>query len=233
MLLAGALLASSALAAGSSLYANRKNRENQDYWNAVNLELANSAHQREVRDLRAAGLNPVLSAGGQGAPSDVTRASATFENPLSGLASGVGSAVSAYQQNKLINSQVKQQGAAADLSVASAKQAEAEAKMQEENLKLLKANNEFNLSPLGRRFYAEKQLLDSTPKDYKHAFMSLFNGADDIHAAREAGTSYNFDEKALKAIREYQTRKHHENIQKNPLYKMRYDPSPWSRMQLR
>lgn len=50
-------IATSALA----VHESRQNRRFQ-------REMANTAHQREVKDLIAAGLNPILSAGGNGAP---------------------------------------------------------------------------------------------------------------------------------------------------------------------
>lgn len=97
-----AMIAAGAISTAGSLYANSANRKAQAHINDVNwqiaaqnnatqVDMANTAHQREVRDLKAAGLNPILSASGNGSPTPTLQSpelgASQVSNPLEGLAS--------------------------------------------------------------------------------------------------------------------------------------------------
>lgn len=93
---AAALLASGAISTAGQLLANQRTLDQQQLNNQLSVNLANTAHQREVLDLRAAGLNPVLSASGAGA--SVPQLGTTdFQNPGEGLSRGLSSAVRVSQ----------------------------------------------------------------------------------------------------------------------------------------
>lgn len=107
---------------GGSLIGGLFGKSGQDSANKANLKIAreqmkfqermsNTAHQREVADLRAAGLNPLLSAGGSGA-STPSGASATMQNTLSDLARNFArtpEAVLAVQQSRANIAQTRAQ----------------------------------------------------------------------------------------------------------------------------
>lgn len=159
-----ATLGAGALSAGSAFAINQANLKNQNAVNDVNINLANTAHQREVADLRLAGLNPILSASGNGAPSNVAQASANLENPLSGLADGVSQAFSGKQLRTLQAAQTASQLAGADLTVANAQQARTATKIAEEQLKRDKALTDIYTSKDGKKWLRDKMMLDANPK---------------------------------------------------------------------
>jgi len=95
---------------------------------AYATKMSNTAHQREVKDLRAAGLNPILSAGGKGA-STPTVGATPGPDPSQGIA-GLSQASSA----KTLRS------AQANLAEANASSAKVRARMDENMLKMYEEN---------------------------------------------------------------------------------------------
>lgn len=82
------------------LITNSQNRRNAQIQMDYQTNMSNTAHQREMADLKAAGLNPLLTATGGAGASTSQGAMATMENVLS---PGITSAIDASRLKKEID----------------------------------------------------------------------------------------------------------------------------------
>lgn len=99
-------IAASALAAGGSLLASKMGSNSAKRQMRFQRNMSNTAHQREMADLKKAGLNPLLT-GKYGGSSTPTGTSFTPENPVK----DVPQITSAYNQQKIQKQLVTQQTA--------------------------------------------------------------------------------------------------------------------------
>ena len=134
-----ATVASSLFSAKSAEKTNKANIDQAQADRDFQERMSNTAHQREVTDLKAAGLNPILSANhGASTPGG---AMATLQNPYARLADDVNSASKSYMEMKmnreLVESERKKQ---ANLD-ASTDSMRAEADLKRENAVLARTNN--------------------------------------------------------------------------------------------
>ncbi|WNK13192.1 MAG: DNA pilot protein [Microvirus sp.] len=115
---AGATLLGGLFSAKSQSQTNQANADQARQQEDFQERMSSTAHQREVKDLEAAGLNPLLSANsGASTPSG---AMATFQNPAKDIPESIHNSAKSFAELSLLKETVKTQQTQQELNKANA-----------------------------------------------------------------------------------------------------------------
>lgn len=150
---AGGLIGSSLIGLVGGERANSAAADRAKTQMGTEIELANTAHQREVNDLREAGLNPILSASGSGSSVPSVAPAPVINSLGEAMKHGITN-YSAFQGAALQRQQIEASAASANLDKALSAKAAAETTSALSQAKNIEADTALKLAALPQKEFA-------------------------------------------------------------------------------